>query len=398
MRRSISTYLFRLIASAVCALAPTHAYSQSPPPPDVDRDPLNLQPKRNRQVDERGRTVSYTNQWDLGSLPKYLPEQQVSGRLRIWGLDYMRRSGLSTVWAEGFRKYHPGVTIEYNLPTALIGIPGLVSGTADLAASRAITLDEIQLFQRVFSCDPVEIEMVTGSLNVPGWATALAIVVNKANPISKLTLRQLDGIFGAERTGANQGLAWHPELARGPEENIRTWGQLGLSGEWKDKPINVYSAALQGDYHYPRVFEKIVFKGGNKWNEKLREYHSYLDSKGSWVSHAEQIITELTKDPYGIAVTWMVYLNPQTKILPIAIKESGPYAEMTIENVQNRTYPLILREYWYFYRKPGERVEPKVKEFVTYAISREGQEAVVRDGKFLPLTAAVVREQLKKLE
>jgi phosphate transport system substrate-binding protein len=388
-----------IITCAALAVAANSAYAQ-PPASDTERDPLKLQVVRNRNAQEKwGKTRSYTRQWDLSGLPQYVPEQQVSGALRIWGLNYIGNSGLSNVWAEGFRQYHPGIRIEYNLPTALIGIPGLVSGTADLAASRAITLDELELFERVFNCFPVEIEMVTGSFDVPGWATAMAVVVNKANPISKLTLKQLDGIFGAQRSGGHLGMSWHPEFARGPEENIRTWGQLGLEGDWKDKPINVYSVTLAGDYHYPRIFEQIVFRGGHKWTESIREYHSVLDSNGSWVSHSEQITADLSKDPYGIAVSWIRYLNPQTKALAIAAKEGGPYAEMTIENVQNRTYPLILREYWYFYRKAGDPVDPKVKEFLRYVLSREGQQAVVtQDGKFLPLTAAVVHEQLRKLQ
>jgi phosphate transport system substrate-binding protein len=72
--------------------------------------------------------------------------------------------------------------------------------------------------------------------------------------------------------------------------------------------------------------------------------------------------------------------------------------EFTLDSVQNRTYPLWGEQNFYLDRKPGTAVDPKLKEFLRYILSQEGQDAVQRDGKYLPLTAAVVREQLKKLE
>jgi phosphate transport system substrate-binding protein len=109
-------------------------------------------------------------------------------------------------------------------------------------------------------------------------------------------------------------------------------------------------------------------------------------------------MADLSRDRYGIAYNSMDYLTPQTKPVAIAPREGDSYVELTNENVQNRTWPLINIEYFYVNRKPGQPVDPRVKEFLRYVLSREGQEAVMRDGKFLPLTAEVVRAQLKKLE
>ena len=369
-----------------------------PAGPEQIRDPLSLQAARKARVAARGKKTFNAEAWDLSGLPMYKAEQKISGKLRVWGLNYIGDSGLAKEWAEGFRKYHPDVVVEYNLPTALIGIPGLVCGVADIAASRPISFDERLLFQRIFNSDPVEIKMVTGSYDVPGYATTMAVLVNDSNPITRLTLEQLDGIFGAERTGGYRDNLWTTESARGPEKNIRTWGQLGLTGEWQDKPINVYMATLR--FHYPPVFEQVVFKGGTKWNERVKEYNNYLKPDGSWYSHGEQVPDEVGKDPYGIALTWMAYVNPSRKAKPVALatKEGGPFVELTIHNVQNGTYPLAYHEYWYFYRQPGHPIDPKIKEFIRYVLSREAQEAVGRTGKFLPLTAAAVREELAKLE
>jgi phosphate transport system substrate-binding protein len=381
-----------LITSVAFALAATCSYPQS----DVQsRDALDVQRARARTVKNRANRV-YAHQWNLDSLPRYVPEQSVSGTIRMWGLNYIGDSNLTKYWEDGFRKYQPDIKFAYNLPTALIAIPALCLGAADLGPSRPITFDELLLFQRVFNYDPLEIVMVTGSFDVPGWAPSPAIAVHRDNPISRLTLKQLDGIFGAARSGGYQGTTWHPEVARSSSENIRTWGQLGLTGDWKDRRIHVYGVNLR--FHVARLIERVVFKGGDKWNEDLSEYTNFAKPDGSLGRSRELFMADLSKDPYGIAITYMSDLTPQTKVLALAAEAGGPYVEPTIENLQSRIYPLLGEEYWYLNRRPGQPLDPKLKEFLTYTLSREGQEAVGRDGKFLPLTAEVVRAQLKKLE
>jgi phosphate transport system substrate-binding protein len=107
---------------------------------------------------------------------------------------------------------------------------------------------------------------------------------------------------------------------------------------------------------------------------------------------------DLSKDPYGIGYSGVMFLTPQTKMLSLAEKPGGPYVPLTIETVQARKYPLLLEVYFYLDRKPGQPVDPKLKEFLRFVLSRQGQEAIVKDGKFLPLTKEAVEEQLKKLE
>lgn len=378
-----------LILSAAVMIAATCAYSQT-------TDALELQRAREKHVTSRGKKAYYTRKWNLQDLPQYQPEQQVSGTIREWGSNYFADSNLNDYWEEGFHKHHPDVKFEYHLKTALVAFAGLCTGLADLAPDRHITFDELLGFQRVFSHDPLELTVVTGSYDVPGWNYALGIFVHKDNPISKLTLRQLDGIFGAERDGGYQGTTWHAEIARTAKENIRTWGQLGLTGQWRDKPIHVHGYNLR--YHIPRSFERLVFHGGDKWNEQLHEFANYADSNGSIVVEGKQVMDELSKDPYGIGYSSVGFLTPQTKALALAANNGGPYVELTMDNVRNRTYPLIDEVYFYLNRVPGQPVDPTVKEYLRYVLSREGQEAVQRDGKYLPLTAEVVREQLKKLE
>lgn len=361
-----------------------------------NHDAFAVQRARTEHVTSRGKKRFYTQTWDLSDLPRYAPGSPVSGTIRTWGLNYLADGNLAKYWEEGFRKYHPGIRFDDHLYTALLSVAGLSTGVANLAASRKITFDDLEGFERIFNHDPVEIIMVTGSYDVPGWANALGIFVHRDNPIARLTLRQLDGIFGAARTGGYQGTTWHPEVARSAAENIRTWDQLGLTGEWAGKPIHVYGLNLR--YHQVNQIELRVFHGGDKWNEDLREYANYARADGTIGIAANELMKDLSRDRYGIAYSGIQNATPQTKVLPLAAGAGGPYVPLTIENVRNRTYPLIADEYWYFDRAPGRPIDPKLKEFIRYTLSREGQEAVMRDGKFLPLTAAVAAEQLRKLQ
>jgi phosphate transport system substrate-binding protein len=378
------------LAALVLAAAASCVHAQS-------RDGLEVQKARAEHVTSRGKQVFYTQVFDLSGLPAYQPEQAVTGTIRLWGNNYIADSNLGADWEQGFRKYHPGIKFDYSgLKSGLIATAGLVSGRADIVGNRRITFAELESFERMFNYDPLQITMAMGSYNVPGWMTTFCIVVHKDNPLTQLTLPQLDGIFGAERDGGWEGTTWHPEAGRSAKENIRTWGQLGLKGEWADKPIHVYGLNLR--YNNCDMFEHVVFHGGDKWNEQLREYANYAKADGTLAIAAGELMKDLGHDRYGIGWSGIQNVTPDTKALALAATEGGPYVALTIENVQNRTYPLGFEMFFYLNRPPGAPLDPKVREFLRYVLSREGQEAIQRDGKYLPLTAGVVREQRQKLE
>src|SRR2546430_6846688 len=234
-------------------------------------DPLELQKARAEGLKQRAGKVYYTKKLDLSALPEYKPGQVMSGTIRQWGSNYLADSMLEKYLEDGFHKYHPNVKFENNLGSPFIGIAGLYAKRAELAPmGRRATWDELQGYQRVFGTLPVEIPMATGSYDVAGWTFALVVFVNKDNPISQLSFEQLDGIFGAERDGGWNGNKWDPTAARGADRNIRTWGQLGLKGEWADKPVHVYAYNL--NYHFPRDFAEKGKKSSYKWNEQMKEY------------------------------------------------------------------------------------------------------------------------------
>jgi phosphate transport system substrate-binding protein len=362
---------------------------------DKPAEGLDLQHARARFVEAKGKKVFYTKQWDLSGLPAYQPEQKVSGTIRMWGSNYIVDGNVGRYWEEGFRKFHPGATFDYQMKTTIAAVPSLVFGVADIGVGRKITFAELLLYQRYNDRDPLEITAATGSYDVTGWQPAFGIVVNKDNPVARLTVQQLDGIFGSERSGGWEGTSWHPEYARGPERNIRTWGQLGATGEWANKPINVYGLNLR--YHQAEEISDRLLKGSDKWNEHLHIYANFVTPDGKL---GRSLTDDLAKDRCGIAYIAAPTkdLPPELKILPLARTSAGPYVPYTMETVHDRTYPLYDEIYMYVNQAKDKSVDPKVKEFLRFILSREGQAAVMRDGKYLPLTAEVAREQLKKLK
>ena len=391
-------------AALATALAASLAFAQTAATTDADA----LSKARAKGTKTRAVKIYYSKEFDLGGLPSYVPQQKVSGTIRQWGNNYIQDSPLVKVWEREFQKFHPDARFEDNLSSSAVAFPGLISGVADLAPmGRQALWDELKGFEREgasggsegsSNIDVIEIVMATGSYDVRGWTFALGVFVNKDNPLSKLTMEQLDGVFGAERSGGWDGLNWRTDRARGPDKNIRTWGQLGLKGEWADKPIHVYGYNLK--YHFTDEIDKKVLKGSGKWNEGLRMYSNEAGQKadGSLTGAGELMMRDLSADRYGIAYTGMPFMTPQTKPLALSPGNGAPYVDLTLDNVQARRYPLLRDVYYYLKREKGKPVDPKAKEFLRYVLSREGQAAIQRDGKYLPLTPQAASEQLKKLD
>ena len=356
---------------------------------------LALQAARAKFVVVKAKKVFYTKRWDLSGLPAYRPQQQVSGTIRMWGSNYIADSDLGKYWEDGFRKYQPGAHIEFHMKSATAAVPALVFGVADIGVGRKITFAEQLLYERYKNRDPLIVAVATGSYNVTGWQPGYGIVVSKDNPLTCLSMQQLDGIFGAERTGGWEGTTWHPEWARGPQENIRTWGQLGLTGNWVDKPIIPYG--LNQRYHQAAEMSDDILKGSDKWNERLRIYANYVAKSGALGRDLE---SDLANDRYGIA--WIAAptfkLRPQLKVLAVANQTGGQCIPYTMETVHDRTYPLISQIYMFANPAKDGAVKPLVREFLRYVLSRQGQEAVERDGKYLPLTAGVAQQQWRKVK
>lgn len=395
-----------LLGLGIGALAAWPALAQETPAGSTrDADALS----KARAVGTKARKVKkfYEPQFDLSGLPSYQPRERVSGTIRQWGNNYIKDSGLVDVWEAEFARYHPAIRFDDNLSSSSVAFPGLIAGVADLAPmGRQALWDELKGFERegagggeegVSSVEVVEIVMATGSYNVRGWTFALGVYVHKDNPLASLSMDQLDGIFGGQRDGGWDGLTWRTDWARGPERNIRRWGQVGLKGAWANRRINLYG--YNAKYHFQDEIDKKVLKGSSKWNEDLRAFSNVagLKTDGSLTAGGELIMDALSKDRYGIAYTGIPFLTPATKPLALS-RDGGPAVPLTLQTVQDRSFPLIRDVYYYLKREKGKPIDPKSREFLRYVLSREGQAAVQADGKYLPLTASAAREQLAKLD
>ncbi len=275
-----------LIAALALGLGPVARAADAPPPPAADI--------------MRGRPVasdSYEAQV-VAAFPAYVPQQPVSGVIRIWGhgnsrLPWMRN--LVSLWEEGFRKFHPGITVRYEMHGTSSGIPSLFTGIGDIAIlGEEILPEAAAAFERAKHYPPLGIEICTGSVDVRNFDYAQMFFVHKDNPLAQLTLAQLDAVFGSEH--------------RRGRENIRTWGQLGLKGEWADKPITPYGWAITDSFG--AFLQTALLEGSHRWNNDLREFIHINRPDGTIYDHGQQILDNLAKDRYGIAVSNIRYAGP----------------------------------------------------------------------------------------
>ena len=384
----------RLFSSAFAVVALSSSLLAQEASEDA-KNALRAQVDHFRIVKERGRQAYYTQKFDLSGLPHYEPQPLPAGWVRIYGSNYLVDGALGDYWQKAFEKFQPGIHLSFYMPTSATALAALNFDQAELVMSHHATFYDLLSFERLKNSEPVEIVAATGSFDVGGWQNSFDIIVNEANPLKGISMTQLDGVFGAERDGGWVGTNWRPDLARGPEKNIRTWGQLGLTGEWADKPIHVFGFSLR--YNTAVEFSDLVLKGSDKWNEKIHAYGNYMAPDGKRYVEADQITEAIGKDKYAIGFNRYRGERPQVRRIAVGERDGDPFVEHTLENVQNRTYPLKSEVYFYAAKLPGQKMNPGVREFLRFVLSQEGQAEVQRDGKYLPLTAAVVREQLKKL-
>jgi phosphate transport system substrate-binding protein len=217
-----------------------------------------------------------------------------------------------------------------------------------------------------------EVEIANAGLATDRPGVNLAVFVHKDNPLTRLTLEQLDGILGSEHRRGGR--------------NIRTWGDLVDGDGWKSRPIHVYGPALDS---IPALYIRgTVLQNSRKWNP------SYREVTVGW----SEVLASLARDPGGIALAPALPGNERAKALALAAADAGPFYVPSAETVTARSYPLTRVISVAMDREPGKPVEPKVREFLRYILSRDGQEIIARDAAYLPLSAECARRQLRRLD
>ena len=283
----------------------------------------------------------------------------VSGNLNSIGSDTM--NNLMTFWAEGFNRLYPNVKVQIEGKGSSTAPPAIILGTSQLGPmSRAMKPTEVDNFERRYGYKPTQIRT---SLD------ALAVYVNKDNPIKGLNFAQVDAIFSKTRKGAYR-------------EDITTWGKVGLAGEWGNRPISLYGRnSASGTYGYFK--KKALFKGDYK--------NTVKEQPGS-----ASVVQGVTEDRFAIGYSGIGYKTSGVRAVPL-VKKGNSYKDAVIENVLNGSYPLARFLYVYVNKKPGKSLDPLILEFLKYILSKEGQEVVIKDG-YVPLPASVVKEELEKIE
>ncbi|MCB9887224.1 MAG: phosphate ABC transporter substrate-binding protein [Planctomycetes bacterium] len=293
------------------------------------------------------------------TLPAYTPSSGVAGSLKSVGSDTMNNE--MTLWAEAFAKHYPNVKIEIEGKGSTTAPPALIEGTSSFGPmSRPMKDKEVDEFEKKFGYKPTAIAT---SIDM------LAVYVHKDNPIQSLTLQQVDAIFSKTRKG-------------GADKDAVTWGDVGLTGEWANRPISLYGRnSASGTYGYFK--EHALFKGDYK--------DSVKEQPGS-----SAVVQGVAGDIAGIGYSGIGYKTADVRAVPLAKDSKSKVIEATPDNAYTGEYTLARFLYLYVNHKPGSQLDPLRREFLRYVLSKEGQTDVVKDGYF-PLPGRLAKQQLAKV-
>ena len=290
-------------------------------------------------------------------LPAYSKQGGISGNLSSVGSDTL--NNLMTLWSEKFKQFYPNINIQVEGKGSSTAPPALISATAQLGPmSRAMKQKELDAFESKFGYKPTPVRVAVD---------ALAVFVNKDNPVKGLNLKQVDSLFSKSRR-------------RGHKE-VETWGDLGVTGNWASRPISAYGRnSASGTYGF---FKKLVMKKGD-YKDEVKE------QPGS-----ASVVQSVSVDPFSAGYSGIGYKTASVRALPLS--ETGTnFVEPSAQNALTGEYPLARFLYIYVNKAPGKPLDPMTQEFVKMILSKEGQQVVVKGGYF-PIAKAVTDEDIKKI-
>lgn len=292
-------------------------------------------------------------------LSEYSRASGVSGNLSSVGSDTL--ANLMTLWAEEYKRVYPNVNIQIQAAGSSTAPPALTEGTSNLGPmSRKMKSKEVEAFEKKYGYKPTPIRVAID---------ALAVYVHKDNPVKGLTIPQVDAIFSSNRKCGNA-------------EDITRWGQLGMSGAWENRDIQLYGRnSVSGTYGYFK--KKALCKGDYKNNVN--------EQPGS-----ASVVQSVSSSINGIGYSGIGYKTSGVKAVALTKKEGAPFIEATPENAVTGKYPLSRYLYVYVNKHPNKPLPPLEREFIKMVLSRIGQQVVIKDG-YIPLPLKVVEEDLKKL-
>ena len=293
------------------------------------------------------------------NLPAYRPVATLSGRIKSVGSDTLGHE--AALWASAFEKLYPDVKIEIEAKGSATAPPALLDGKAQFAPmSRPMTGEETAAFDEKYGYKVSRFRVAVD---------ALAVYVNKDNPIPCLTLPQVSGIF-ASTIKAPGG------------RNIKTWGNLGLTGEWAAQPIALYSRnTLSGTYEY---FRETALYGGD-YKPEVKQ-----------LPGSEAVVQSVAGDKFGIGYSGIGYKTDGVRAVPLASYYGGTCYDASAEPTLSGKYPIARYLYVYVNKKPDQPLDPLRAEFIKYILSKDGQEQTEKGG-FYPITNEIRENELKNL-
>lgn len=293
------------------------------------------------------------------ALPSYTKQSGVEGSLKSVGSDSL--NNLMALWAESFAKEYPSVKIEIEGKGSGTAPPALISGTAQFGPmSRPMKGGETDDFEKKYGYKPVGIRVAVD---------ALAVFVHKDNPVKCLSLAQVDAMFSKTRK-------------KGGKEDIKTWGQVGVTGEWASKPVSLYGRnSASGTYGY---FKEVALGDGD-YKDSVKE------QPGS-----SAVVQGIASDKYAIGYSGVGYKTADVKTVPLTAKDGGTCFDANSDNAYAGDYPITRFLYVYVNRKPGAPMDPLRAEFAKFVLSKQGQMGTIKDG-YYPIPAAVAVQDLKTL-
>jgi phosphate transport system substrate-binding protein len=293
------------------------------------------------------------------SLPAYQAVEGVSGQIKSVGSDTLDNE--MALWAKGFEALYPDVKIEIEGKGSATAPPALLAGASHFGPmSRPMTADEVSAFEKKYGYKPARFRVAVD---------ALAVYVNKDNPISCLTLQQVDQIFSATRQGSGSN-------------SIDTWGGVGMTGEWATKPITIYGRnALSGTYEF---FKQTVLYGG-EYKESVKQLPA-----------SAAVVENVAKDKFAIGYSGLGYKTAGVRTVPLAAYYGSPCYDTTAEATYSSKYPIARYLYLYLNKNPNEPLDPLRAEFIRYILSKDGQTQTEKGG-FFPITNEIREHDLDVL-
>jgi phosphate transport system substrate-binding protein len=298
-------------------------------------------------------------------LPAFEPKESKDLTGHIQGAASDVLADMAQRWIAAFKKYYPNVQVEVPPPySGKVGAKELVSEKVDFAlVSRELVPSDVTDFKAKFGYLPTSVPIMGGTFRDFGFLDAIAFFVSKDNPIDHLTFKQLDAILSTTR-------------CRGADP-IRTWGQLGLTGEWADKPIDVWAVKPWNGFE-EFVRERILSTEGQRgeWRPDL-----------NFVETVFPIAPHVSQDRYALGYAGVAYINDGVKLIAVTSNEAGPFVPPSYEEVAKATYPLSRLVYCNINKSPTVALNPAISEFVRFILSREGQQVVLDQQVYIPLRA-----------